>query len=51
MAFIIFFSILFCIASFILLCIVHISTPYDRLADDRQQEEFLKSLPNRRPRR
>lgn len=35
--------LLFTIATFILYCILHCSTRYDRLTDDEQQEKFLRN--------
>lgn len=35
-------GILFSFITFIIFCILHCSTPLDRLTDDTQQELFLK---------
>lgn len=34
--------LLFCLITFVLFCILHCSTPYDRMIDDEQQEKFLR---------
>lgn len=35
--------LLFILVTFILFCIIHCSTPYDRITDDAQQEAFLRN--------